>query len=127
MELKDTVEMMLSDDYKERFRAEYFQVENRIQGLVKMIDKYDNGTLEFPCTAVSIELVINQLMNMKRYSKYLVSRAEINDINLDFTLDKEAKSEELDTDSWGTIADRIEKLNREAKWTLEGETTNENL
>ena len=26
MELKDTVEMMGSEDYKERFKAEYYQV-----------------------------------------------------------------------------------------------------
>lgn len=28
MELKDTVEMMSSEDYKERFKAEYCQVKN---------------------------------------------------------------------------------------------------
>lgn len=29
MELKDTVEMMLSADYKERFKAEYYQLKIR--------------------------------------------------------------------------------------------------
>ena len=29
MNLKDTIEMMTSTDYKERFRAEYYQLEIR--------------------------------------------------------------------------------------------------
>lgn len=29
MELKDTIEMMTSDDYKERFKAEYYQTKIR--------------------------------------------------------------------------------------------------
>ena len=33
MNLKDTVEMMESIDYKERFKAEYFQLEIRVNGL----------------------------------------------------------------------------------------------
>ena len=42
MELKDTVEMMLSDDYKERFRAEYWQLKIRYDKLRKMVDNWDN-------------------------------------------------------------------------------------
>lgn len=33
MELKDTVQMMESVDYKERFKAEYLQLKIRINGL----------------------------------------------------------------------------------------------
>ena len=47
MELKDTVEMMGSSDYKERFRAEYFQLKIRMSGLSKMLIKYKEGTLNF--------------------------------------------------------------------------------
>ena len=36
MKLSETVTMMNSTDYKERFRAEYFQLKNRIEGLDKM-------------------------------------------------------------------------------------------
>ena len=32
MKLIDTVEMMNSENYKERFRAEYFQLDIRING-----------------------------------------------------------------------------------------------
>ena len=43
MELKDTVEMMNSADYKERFKAEYQQVVIRYQKLAAMLEKWDNG------------------------------------------------------------------------------------
>ena len=35
MELKDTIELMTSEDYKERFKAEYLQLKIRIEGLRK--------------------------------------------------------------------------------------------
>lgn len=47
MELRDTVEMMNSADYKERFKAEYYQVVTRYQKLKAMLDKWDNGELKF--------------------------------------------------------------------------------
>lgn len=50
MELKDTIELMNSADYKERFKAEYYQVVIRYQKLKAMLEKWDNGTLEFEPT-----------------------------------------------------------------------------
>ena len=50
MTLKDTVEMMNSNDYKERFKAEYYQLEIRVNGLKKILDKWDNGELDFTPT-----------------------------------------------------------------------------
>ena len=35
MELKDTIEMMTSNDYKERFKAEYYQAKIRYEKLKK--------------------------------------------------------------------------------------------
>lgn len=35
MELKDTIEMMTSEDYKERFKAEYYQTKIRYEKLKK--------------------------------------------------------------------------------------------
>lgn len=46
-ELTDTVEMMNSADYKERFKAEYAQVVIRCQKLKAMLQKWDNGELNF--------------------------------------------------------------------------------
>ena len=37
MELKDTVELMTSEDYKERFRAEYWQTKIRYDRLMNML------------------------------------------------------------------------------------------
>ncbi len=39
MKLADTVEMMNSVDYKERFKAEYAQLVIRYNGLKKMLEK----------------------------------------------------------------------------------------
>ena len=37
MNLKKTIGMMCSDDYRERFKAEYFQVDIRYQKLKEMV------------------------------------------------------------------------------------------
>ena len=42
-ELKDTVNGMTSENYKERFCAEYAQISNRLEGLQRMLNKWDNG------------------------------------------------------------------------------------
>ena len=39
MELKDTVEGMESPDYKERFKAEYYQTKIRYEKLKKLLNK----------------------------------------------------------------------------------------
>lgn len=48
--LCDTVELMNSADYRERFKAEYLQVVIRYKGLRNMLDKWDRGELEFKPT-----------------------------------------------------------------------------
>lgn len=50
MELKQTVEMMNSADYKERFKAEYMQVVVRYKKLANMLEKWDKGELPFTPT-----------------------------------------------------------------------------
>ena len=47
MELKDTIELMTSENYKERFKAEYLQLKIRVEGLRKMLIKWDAGKLDF--------------------------------------------------------------------------------
>ena len=47
MELKDTIVMTNSSDFKERFRTEYFQLKNRVEGLSVMLDKYRKNQLDF--------------------------------------------------------------------------------
>lgn len=50
MELNETVELMNSADYKDRFIAEYFQVKIRHDKLKAMCDKWDEGKLSFKPT-----------------------------------------------------------------------------
>ena len=41
MELKDTIEMMNSENFQERFKAEYWQTKIRYDKLHEMVVKYD--------------------------------------------------------------------------------------
>ena len=81
MQLKDTIEMMSSEDYKERFKAEYLQLEIRVNGLRNMLKKYKNGTLTFN-PSCSYDLLNGQLKAMELYASYLEERAEIYGIEL---------------------------------------------
>ena len=81
MKLKDTVALMLSDDYKDRFKAEYYQLKIRRDRLYDMIARVDTGTLEhdLPC---SISIYAEQCAAMERYLRVLELRAEIEGIEL---------------------------------------------
>lgn len=81
MELKDTIELMISDDYKERFKAEYCQLKIRCENLHKTIIKNKAGTLDFELNC-SAELLETQLYNMEQYLEILEIRAEIEKIEL---------------------------------------------
>lgn len=81
MELKDTIEMMNSSDYKERFKAEYHQTKIRYEKLHKMVVKYEAGTLNFT-PKCSLELLKEQKKHMGLYLNCLEIRAEIEGIEL---------------------------------------------
>lgn len=81
MNLFDTIEMMNSKDYKERFKAEYYQLEIRIKKLADMVMKYEEGQLDFEPES-SLELLQEQLFNMRRYRDCLEIRANIENIEL---------------------------------------------
>lgn len=81
MEFKDTVDMMLSEDYKERFKAEYYQTKIRYDKLHSMLVKYDAGTLGFELTCPVSTLRI-QKSHMGNYLNSLEIRAEIEGIEL---------------------------------------------
>lgn len=81
MELKDTVKLMNSSDYQDRFKAEYFQLTNRIKGLSTMTDKYARGTLNFT-PKCDLKLLDNQLRVMLDYRNHLIERAKIEGIDL---------------------------------------------
>lgn len=81
MELKDTISMMRSDDYKERFKAEYFQTKIRYDKLHMMTVKYEAGTLNFT-PSCSLYLLKEQKKHMECYLHALELRAEIEGITL---------------------------------------------
>lgn len=74
MELKDTIDMMMSSDYKERFKAEYYQLKIRYIKLQDMVNKYDNGTLGFKPNC-SIKRLKYQLIVMSDYLNIMQDRA----------------------------------------------------
>lgn len=79
MELKDTVEMMLSADYKERFKAEYFQLKIRHDKLQNMVDNWDK--LNFTPTC-AYSTYVCQLLAMEDYMGVLRSRAKQEGVDL---------------------------------------------
>ncbi len=81
MKLNETLDLMCSDDYKDRFRAEYYQLENRCVGLEQMLIKYQDGTLPFTPNC-SYDLLNGQLKAMEVYRSYLDERAVIEGVEL---------------------------------------------
>ena len=81
MELKDTVDLMSSRDYKERFVAEYCQAKIRYDKLDEMTVKYEAGTLGFKPDC-SLELLKQQKSHMGNYIRVLKIRAEIENVKL---------------------------------------------
>lgn len=81
MELKDTIALMQSEDYKERFQAEYYQLKIRAEKLHDVLVKYDAGTLEFTPTC-GIAVLKKQMEAMRNYIYWLEVRATMEGISV---------------------------------------------
>lgn len=81
MELKDTVELMNSSDYKDRFKAEYFQVKIRRDKLHMTLVKHKAGVLEFTLSC-PLATLLTQERYMNEYLTILETRAVIEGIDL---------------------------------------------
>lgn len=81
MKLQDTIELMNSGDFKDRVKAEYYQLKIRHDGLKEMLKKYKEGTLEFTPNC-DYDLLHTQLVYMEGYMVVLETRAEIENIKL---------------------------------------------
>ena len=79
--LAQTVDLMLSDDYKERFIAEFAQVKIRLLKLERLLRDYKSGSLGFEPDC-PIQALYTQLAYMSSYAETLRSRAKIEDIEL---------------------------------------------
>ena len=81
MKLEKTVELMTSDDYQDRFKAEYYQLVNRANKLRKMVCAYEKDELDFK-PSCSLDLLTWQLKTMDEYVYILKRRAKIEGIEL---------------------------------------------
>ena len=81
-DLSDSIEMMLSEDFKERFKAEYYQTKIRYNKLHKMVVQYEAGKLSFQ-PKCSLELLKAQKSAMGQYLYTLEVRAMVEEISLE--------------------------------------------
>ena len=82
MELKQTVEMMNSADYKERFKAEYMQAVIRYKKLANMLEKWDKRELPFTPTCPRSTYNM-QIRAMTDYIAVLEARAVMEKVDLE--------------------------------------------
>ena len=80
-----TIDLMNSEDYKERFKGEYAQTLIRVRKLNNMLNKYDEGALDFEPDC-PIWLLRNQSAYMQAYLKTMEERAVYENIDLSFIL-----------------------------------------
>lgn len=82
MELKDTCSLMMSEDYKERFKAEYYQLKIRYAKLMKMLKYWDKDELDFTPDCPR-SLYTLQVRAMHDYLAVLQAQAKIEGIVLE--------------------------------------------
>lgn len=82
MELIDTIELMIDDNYINRFKAEYYQLAIRIKKLNKYINDLQIGLIkDEPKTDINI--LRSQLSMMRNYLTILKHRAKVEHIELE--------------------------------------------
>ena len=69
------------EDWKARFRKEYYELKERFQKLDMMLGQYERGQLEFE-PKCPIDLLKGQRSTMWNYLKILEQRAKIEEIKL---------------------------------------------
>ena len=96
MEFKDTIAMMMSEDYKERFKAEYYQTKIRYERLKAFNNKIeaarrtsfadygekDKKTVPMPKHDCPDDMLLQQQRAMDEYLHILEVRAVIEGIEL---------------------------------------------
>ena len=74
-------DLIQSDNWQDRIRGEYLELEDRINKLTKMLEKYSFNTLQFKPNC-SLELFTSQLNAMTSYLNILKLRLNIENIVL---------------------------------------------
>lgn len=80
-DLNETIELMTSADYKDRFKAEYWQTKIRYDKLCMMLEKWKAGKLDFEPTCPMYTFV-RQTAWMSGYLNVLEERAKIEEVDL---------------------------------------------
>lgn len=78
---KTIVPLILSDDYKERFKGEAYEVNRRIIALEKVLEDSSRGKLGFKLESGE-PVLKKQLSAMVEYRNYLLLRARLESIEL---------------------------------------------
>lgn len=81
IEREDLIKAMFSDDYKERFKAEYYQLVERRDKLCEILNQFHSGTLDFEL-ACPLILLENQRAYMDAYLVTLEQRAACENVEL---------------------------------------------
>lgn len=81
MELKDTIDLMTSPDWKDRFLAEYLQVKIRYEKLHRLIVRREVGMIDFN-TSIPLESWKEQAKHMGLYLNELEKQAVLHGIEL---------------------------------------------
>lgn len=74
--LEDTIPLMTSDDYLDKLKAEYYQLEIRYNALIGVIEKYKNDTDPIK-QKIPIQIYESQLEAMEQYKTALKCRISI--------------------------------------------------
>lgn len=82
MELKDTIDMMCSGKYEERFMAEYYQLKLRIEDLNRLLLECKENKSS---TGINFKynLLSKQLNHMQKYAILMEARASFENIDTD--------------------------------------------
>lgn len=79
-DFKKSAKLMLSPDYKERFKAEYIQLKYRCKRLDEMLEKNRKGELDIP--PLKLKVLSYQLTCMLAYLHVLKARASVEKLEL---------------------------------------------
>lgn len=74
--------MAINDSYKDRMKAEYFELKDRTKKLGNVVLKYEAGTLDFEPDC-PIHILKEQLYHMTEYLYILRLRGEIEGVLLE--------------------------------------------
>ena len=78
---KTIVPLILSDNYKERFKGEVYEVNRRIISLEKVLEDNARGKLGFKLDSGE-PVLTKQLSAMVEYRNYLLLRSQLENIKL---------------------------------------------